>query len=269
MFKTLQHLLPDGRAFSSTLTKSLRSFLQGVSEQGDDVKTSLDDTYDEIWPPTTGSLTEWDAQFGLRMTSMTDAERRSRLDAAWKAQGGQDPDYIQATLRAAGFDVYVHDWWIPGTEPAIGSHAAATPRNPFTYLRATSSSTGIFVSCGDTLAMCGEPTALCGNSSSPLGYPLVNIVPYSAPAEIVFCGEEVAMCGELDALAGNSITYGVKRREYELPLDTTKWPYFLYIGGEVFGQNADVSAARKDEFEALCLKICPLQLWIGVMVTYS
>lgn len=269
MFKTLQHLLPDGRAFSSTITKNLRNFLKGVSEQGDDVKSSLDDVFDEVWPESTGSLNEWESQFGLRMTTLTDQQRRARLDAAWKSQGGQDPDYIQETLQAAGFNVYVHEWWVPGTEPAIGSHAAATPRNPFTYLRASSDTLGNVISCGDELAMCGEPFALCGNSTTPLGYPLVNIVPYSTPAELLFCGEPVAMCGETDALLGNSITYGVRRREYSLPVDPDKWCYFLYIGGETFGENATVSSARKDEFEALCLKICPLQLWLGIMVTYN
>lgn len=269
MFKTLQHLLPDGRAFSSTVAKRMRSFFVGASVFGDDVKGALDNVYDEVSPATTESLTEWEGQFGLSRTVMNESDRRARLDAAWKAQGGQDPSYIQTTLQAAGFDVYVHEWWVPGTEPAIGSHSAATARNPFTYLRATSETTGNVVSCGDTLAICGEDFAQCGNSLDPAGYPLVNIIPYSTPVELVFCGEEVAMCGETDALCGNSITYGVKRKEYSLPTDPDTWHYFLYIGGETFGTTASIDAARRDEFEALCLKICPLQLWIGVIVTYN
>lgn len=269
MFKTLQHLLPDGRAFSTTMQKSLRSFIKGVSGVGDDTKNSLDNVYDELSPETTGSLDEWNDQFGLPSASITTEQMRSRLSAAWKAQGGQDPDYIQSTLRAAGFDVYVHEWWEPGTEPAIGVHGSATPRNPFLYLREDNGNLFNTLSLGDDLAMCGESFAMLGNSTEPVGYPLVNIVYYSVPDVIVQLGESYAACGEPDALLGNALTYTQEQLKYTIPTDSTKWPYFLYIGGETFGDTATVQSSRRYEFEALCLKICPLHLWIGLMINYG
>lgn len=269
MFKTLQHLLPDGRAFSTTVQKSLRSFIKGVSESGSDAKTSLDNVYDEISPATTNSLDEWNDQFGLPRASLTTEQMRSRLSAAWKAQGGQDPEYIQSTLRAAGFDVYVHEWWEPGTEPALGVHGAATPRNPFLYLREDSGNQYTILSLGDELAMCGESFAQCGNSTTPIGYPLVNKVYYSIPDVIIQLGETYAFCGEPDALMNNALTYTQAVMKYTIPTDQDTWHHFLYIGGETFGDVATVPSARRDEFEALCLKICPLQLWIGLIVTYG
>lgn len=269
MFKILQHLLPDGRAFSTTASKYLRSFIEGVSASGDDVKTALDDVYDEKSPATTDSLDEWNDQFGLPSSTMSTAQIRSRLDAAWKAQGGQSPSYIQTTLRAAGFDVYVHEWWVPGTEPAIGVHGEATARNPFNYLRETNSNQYNTISLGDDLAMCGEDFAMLGNSTEPIGYPLVNKVYYSVPDIIVMLGEDVAVCGETDALLGNALTYTQALRVYHIPTDESTWRHFIYIGGQTFGDIATIPAARRDEFEALCLKICPLQLWIGLIVTYG
>jgi hypothetical protein len=58
-------------------------------------------------------------------------------------------------------------------------------------------------------------------------------------------------------------------REYLIPNDVTKFPFFLYIGGQTFPENAAVQQSRRDEFEDLCLKICPTEQWLGILVTYS
>ena len=53
-----------------------------------------------------------------------------------------------------------------------------------------------------------------------------------------------------------------------IPVDPATWPYFLYIGGEVFPTQANISNIRREEFETLVLKICPTQLWLGMLITY-
>lgn len=270
MFKTLQHLLPNGRAWRATaVNKQLTKLLSGLSAWGDDVRSAIDTDYDELSPNSTRALDEWEDQFGLLPSLSVDAERRSRIDAAWKAAGGQSPRYIQDALRGAGFDVYVHDWWAPGSAPPLGSHICATPRNPLLYLRRDNLPSYPVVDCGEPLAECGEPLAECGNAVVPLGYPLVNKIEYSSPDPIVLCGEPLSECGELDAECGNFLEYEILLRRYTVPTDPTKWPYFWYVGGQTFGQQATVPVSRRDEFEALCLKIGPLHQWIGVMVNYS
>ena len=74
--------------------------------------------------------------------------------------------------------------------------------------------------------------------------------------------------GEVEAIAGNYLGFSNTPVEYFIPSDTDKWHYFLYIGGQVFGDQAQVDPKRKDEFEALCLKICPAQQWLGIIVEY-
>lgn len=270
MFKTLQHLLPNGRAWRTTaVEKHLTKLLRGLSAWGTDVRAAFDNDYDELLPSTTGAMNEWEDQFGLP-PSLTDMNaRRARLDAAWKATGGQSPRYLQDTLRGAGFDVYVHEWWAPGTEPPIGSHACTAPRNPLLYLRRDNLPNYPVVDCGEMFAECGEALAECGNSIAPIGYPLVNKIEYSSPDPIVLCGEVFAECGEIDAECGNFLEYEILLRRYTVPTDPAKWPYFWYVGGGVFGQQATVPISRRDEFEALCLKIGPLHQWIGVMVNYN
>lgn len=266
--RVFKHLLPNARAWRITVDKKLRQFFEGLSGVGGDVKTFFDGIWLDIFPETTREIDAWEQQFGLRDTGRTEQERRDRLDATWKALGGQDPRYIQDTLRNNGFDVYVHQWWEPGTEPAPGVKQCVTPRNPLMYLRREFTGVSLLVECGEPLAQCGEAFAEAGNGSNPRGYPLVNKILKTEPDIITLCGEAIAEAGEPEALSGNYFEFKNTLREYIVPTDPEKWPYFLYIGGEVFGDIAQVDPKRKDEFEALCLKICPTQQWLGILVEY-
>ena len=266
--RTFKHLLPTGRAWRLTSNKALRWFFEGLAGIGRDIKTHVDLVWLDIWPPNTRELDNWEQQFALYGSALSDDTRRTRLDAAWKALGGQDPHYIQKTLRDAGFDVYVHEWWQPGTEPEIGSHVCALPRNPRRYLKKRYTDVTLMVECGEPGAQCGEPWAIAGNSRNPRGYPLVNKVYVSEPGLIVLAGEAVAHSGEPEASAGNFYSYRDVLRDYYVPPDPSKWPYFLYIGGKEFGIIARVPHERKDELEALALKISPLQQWLGFLVEY-
>lgn len=263
-----KHLLPNARAWRITVDKQLRQFFDGLSASGDDIKLFFDEILFDILPARTRELDAWEDQFGLRRTgALSEAERRLRLDAAWKSIGGQDPRYIQDTLQANGFNVFIHEWWEPGTEPAPGVKACTTPRNPLLVLRNTSGSITYVAECGELLAQCGEVTAEAGNTLDPQGYPLVNKVVMTTPA-IIGCGELLAEAGETVIECGNFSEFVEIPLEYTIPTDPLKWPYFLYIGGETFGDLAQVDPARKDEFEELCLKICPTQQWLGILVEY-
>lgn len=228
----IKHLLPNARAWKLTPDKFLRKFFVGLSGLGDLIKAFFDEIFSDIDPQQTRELDAWENQFALVDAGLTEQERRDRLAATWQAVGGQDPRYIQDTLQAAGFDVYIHEWWVPGTEPAIDSPAAATPRDPLLILGGT---IVYIVECNEAVAECGEALAECGNTLSPPGYLLVN---------------------------KDGTTYTV-------PSAPAEWPYILYISGATFPNTATVDANRKDEFEDLCLKICPAQQWLGIIVSYT
>lgn len=268
-FRIFQHLLPNARAWRITIDKQLRQFFDGLTGIGTDSRAFFDEIWRDIDPQTTREIPAWETQFGLPDTGLTEQQRRDRLDAAWKALGGQDPRYIQDTLQDNGFNVFVHDWWAPGTEPAPGVKLCVTPRNPQTVLRREFTGVVSGVDCGEALAACGEAFAEAGNSTEPLGYPLVNKILVTEPDLLTLCGEALAECGEATATCGNFVTFKQTFRNYIVPSDTAKWPFFLYIGGQVFGDTAIVDPKRRDEFEALCLKICPAQQWLGIIVTYT
>lgn len=266
--RIFKHLLPNARAWRITVDKKLRQFFDGLSGLGSDIKTFFDEIWLDIFPETTRELDAWEQQFALRDTGITEQGRRDRLAATWQALGGQNPKYIQDTLRANGFDVYVHEWWVPGTEPGVGVKQCVTPRNPLLVLRREFTGIALLVECGEALAQCGEPLAQAGESLTPRGYPLVNKVLETIPDILPLCGEAIAEAGESEALCGNYFEFREVPRNYIVPTDPAKWPYFLYIGAETFGQLAQVDPKRRDEFEALCLKICPSQQWLGILVEY-
>lgn len=262
-----QHLLANGKATRLTAEKQLRQFFAGLSFDAE--RKFFDEIWLDIFPETTRQLDLWEMHFfGVVATNLTDQERRDRLDATWKAQGGQDPRYIQDTLQANGFNVFIHEWWEPGTEPGVGVKRCVEPRNPFLYLKEDNAPPIYTNECGEQTAECGEAGADCGESLNPTGFALVNKVVENVLQETMQCGEQTAECGEAGADCGER-AFVSRPKVYTIPTDREKWPYFLYIGGETFPNSATVDAGRRDEFEALCLKICPLQQWLGMLISYT
>lgn len=267
-----KHLLPNARAWAITTNKQLRQFFDGLSlGLGNPLKLFIDLIWQDIDPQKTRELDTWESQFGLVSGSLTTQERHDRLDAAWKAKGGQDPRYIEDTLRAAGFDVYVHEWWVPGSESNVNVLAAATARNPFDYLHDGVSPLKYIALDGGVDSQDGDALAQDGATLQPTGYPLVNKLLIFDPDYLgdgsldMQDGDELAQDGAIPTGIGSVYN----QRQYVIPSDVTKWPYFLYIGGQTFPNHAIIASSRRNEFETLCLKIRPAQVWLGILVDYS
>ena len=264
---TYKHLLPRGLAWSITNTaKSLRKLFEGLSLQF--VVTFYDSIWTSIFPQTTSYLDEWEEAFGLPDRGLTTQQRRDRLDARWAETGAQDPRYIEDMLQDAGFSVYVHEWWVPGTEV----NECATPRDPTGYI--LGEPVLQVVACGEPVALAGETFVQCGETfsvgsrSAPTGYLLVNKVYARGINEVILAGEALAQCGEPTALCGSRYLVSVERN-YPITFDKSKWSYMLYIGGLTFGTVANVPSAGQDELEELCLRIRPLQQWLVMLINYT
>lgn len=231
MFAVFQHLLPRALAWRSTIATSLRRYLEGLAAFAGDVRTFIDLVYLDLFPPSTRELPAWETEFALAGTG-DETTRRLRLAAAWAAQGGQSPDYIQSVLHAAGFTtVFLYEWWTSGppflardprdytTQPLIGAYQceATSPWQCFD----PGPGQQLAPHCDDTLA--NEP-----------GYVVnLDLTPRAPPA---------------------------------VPDDPAFWPYFLYFAGETFPELAAVDATRLDELKELLLEICPAQQWLVLMI---
>jgi len=227
-FRIFQHLLPTGAAWRTTIQKTLRKFFEGLAGAPEDARDFVDTVYAEIAPATTTELATWQKQFGIEPAG-DEATQRLALAAEWAATGGQDPTYIQNVLQAAGFPVFVHDWWVP---PDV---APRTARNPLDYTDQPLIGT---VQCGEPWAQCGENAAQCNRF-------LVNDPHY---------------------LVNKDLT---NQAPPPIPNDPDRWPYFMYIGGEVFGDFVTIDASRRSELERLILKIRPTHLWVVTLINYA
>jgi hypothetical protein len=266
--RIFKHLLPNARAWQLTINKRLREFFEGLTDLGNDSKTFFDEIWLDIFPETTRELDKWENQWGLSNTIVNEQDRRNRLDATWKALGGQSPRYIQDTLQASGFDVYLHKWWVPGTEPAIGVNTCVIARNPADFINDGAQPLEYDANDGGINMEDGDPnTAQDGSTIQPTAYLLVNKV--FVPSLSVIGDAFITMIdGGTSAQDGGGINI-YELKQYVIPVDTDKHHYFMYIGGQTFPEPAIIEASRRNEFETLCLKICPTQQWLGIIVNYS
>lgn len=232
MFTTFQHLLPRALAWRTTIATNLRRYVEGLAAFAADVRTFIDLVYLDLFPPSTRELAAWEFQFALP-SSGPEVIRRLRLAAAWRAQGGQSPDYIQSVLHAAGFtDVFIHEWWVTGPPYVV--------RDPRLYT---------------TIPLGG---AYQCEASSPW-----ECFDDAAPGD--------ALAPHCDASLVNDPGYIVNldltpRAPPNVPDDPAFWPYFLYFSGEVFPDPAEVAEERIDELKELLLRLCPTQQWIVLIV---
>lgn len=159
-FRALRILLPDARAWRLAKNSAIRRLMRGLAETPTHARGFVDGIFGDLFPVSTRVPELWEAQFGL-VAGTDDATRRKQIDAAWKATGGQSPRYIQDVIQAAGFDVYVHEWWVPGSTPRVA-------RDPRSYTHVPLIGT----------VQCGEPTARCGESSARCNRFLANETDY-------------------------------------------------------------------------------------------
>lgn len=226
--RVIQHLLPDARAWRLNFEKTLKKYVDGLGESLADARAFLDEVYLDRFAVSTRELTESEFQLGLVPPASAEEARRLNLAAARQATGGQSPRYLQDIVQAAGFDVYVHEWWEPPNE------APRVVRNPRDY---TEDPTFGTTQCGEPEALCGEPAAQCNRF----------------------------LANEPGYLVNSNLT---REAPPLIPDDPAVWPHFVYFGAETFGDVALVDAARRQEFETLLLKLCPDDAWIVTLVEY-
>lgn len=194
-FRIFQHLLPDSLAFrirKGTTTWSIGDgsaigdpgLLIGGKPGGRDIdrfwwalahpfavaRQFIDLAYLDLFPDTTREIEAWEDRFGL-LPATTEDDRRANISASWQATGGQSADYLQTIFQAAGFAVYVHEWF-----------NTPSPYDPRAYTQDPLVGT---VQCGEPIAKCGEPDALCnGLLANNVGYLQNGLLDGKAPPAI-------------------------------------------------------------------------------------
>jgi hypothetical protein len=229
--RIFKHLLPRAKAWRLPHGSQIRALSEGVAESPAEAREFVDEVWGDLLPASTRALAQWEKQYGLSGTG-DDATRRQALVAAWQATGGQSPRYLQDAMQAAGFPVYVHEWWSSGPDPYVA-------RDPRDYVTQPLFGTYQCDSVTDTQPQCSafanQPQCNAFLANDP-GYLVnLNLTPTAPPA---------------------------------VPSDPDRWPYFLYWGAETFPETAFIPEDRRREFERLLLRLNPAQQWLVTLVDY-
>lgn len=270
--RVFQHLLPRSPAWRLSFSKTLQKFFDGLTGLPTDVKMYADEVWLDAFPATTRQMPKWLGQFGLEHGA-DEAADVQQLTAAWRAQGGQDPHYLQSTLQDAGFPVYIHEWW--------------ADTEPFTS-----------VECGEPLAQCGEPKALASSRSykrfvrDPRDYVnevLAGTFQCSAEPDAPECSalSDQPQCNRImvndpgylvnsdlshnapPAIPDDTLSIGRPSPRYAHDWYPYTWAYFFYVGAATFPDRVTVPASRRAELERLVLKLRPTHQWVVMLVDYS
>lgn len=232
--RVFQHLLPRAHAWRITVTKTLRLFFEGLTTAPEDARDFVDEVHRDAFPETTRELAEWETQFGI-FAQTDESARRAELAAYWSAQGGQDPKYIQDTLQAAGFPLFIHEWWSSGP-PYVARDPRDYTEQPLI---------GTYQCTGDAF-IADQPQC----TGEGVTQPQCNAFLVNDPGYLV----------------NRDLT---PRAPPPVPDDSDFWPYFIYLGGEIFPDRVSIAVDQQDALERLALKLCPTQQWIVMLVDYD
>ena len=241
MIRTIRHLFPKSRMWNLVYARDFLAMMLGITPSLDDAANNADTLWTDLIPATASesAIVNWERQFALQASSaLTLAERRTRLEGTWSSIGGQSPSYITLTLQAHGFPVFTHEWW----DLAPNDYPVA--KDPRDHLLPEFGGTDVD------------------------GRLLVNDIRTAVKFDVMNAGETYASAGEPQAVAGFFGGYNVGKVAFTYAGPESRHPYYLYIGGETFPDTVNIPADRRDEFEALCQKICPAQQWLVLRVRY-
>ena len=257
----------------------IQRYIEGFSEYPEDIKEFTDECYLDIFPETTRELAKWEDQFLLDGKG-ADQERRDALSATWMAQGGQGKDYLESVIQEAGFtNVYLHEWW----------NSDGTTKNPNYYLKSSQSAyitftgkpgaqtgdgvsqTANAISINDYEYFTGQLNAQSGDGTTQTAGKIIPPILY-----LYYTGKTRAQtgdgitqtAGQLGIPAGFLLVNKGPNIVYQVPNTLDEYREILYVGAEIFPNIAEVSIARKEEFERLLLKYLPYSYWLGLLIKY-
>lgn len=266
----MRSLLPDGPAWRLPANSNIRAVFRGCASAFDNVAERAASTYKDLLPQSTRYLASFNRQLGIDAQAQTEQQQRDILEYEWRnLSSNLSAHNLQQTLRAHGFDVYVHEAFDPSTPMTAGAQVSPLYRNPREHVRSTYTTRIYDSGAGEERMQAGEPAAQAGFILEAEGYPLGNIVYETQPVLRVLAGESLAQAGEFTAQAGEYSDLSRSLADTVIPDGQQYWPYFIYIGAKDFGSLASVSSSRKKEFERLCIQRKPAHCWAAMLIKYT
>jgi hypothetical protein len=256
--QVLEALLPPGSLWIPEDGAGFDQLLGGLAQSDETVREFLASLARLRSPELTPILDDLEREYGIIPDdTLTEAIRRARLLAVKTATSGNGTaDFMQAQLRAAGFDVYVH--------------VNNPPVDPRLFLFDAPATI-----CGNATAICGTSAAYCGGTRGALvvNGRTYNHIYYTG----IMSGGLLASCGNRDAICRDEASFTQFLIEYDIPADPGYWPMFFFVGGPAVrnsaGELAEIATAsipigRQGELIRSIVKFKPVHSWGGLVVQY-
>ena len=252
LFKTIKKLLPKGTAFQSFYGTDWYNFLDGLSVEPKRIADFFEEVRDSGIPGSIPleALDEWEEFLYLSNNPLLSVqERNDRIESKIAQVGGGGPDYIEEILETE------FDKDLEIVENLTSSFS------PF---------------AGPTM---GQPTATCGSGItcaklSPNGLLIVGPPVYFTDKLYDVTCNVLTTC-EGSQPSGGAMTCGrysgvnVSEVEYELPTDTSLWPFIWFITGPL-GLNDffDLPIDRREDLIRTVISLKPANTWVIVQVNF-
>jgi len=225
----IDRLLPRSRAFNLHPDRHLKSFFRAIAYIPKEIHDYIGDVFSETIPSLTTMLSDWSNQFGGDTVFTA-----NQLEAEFAAFGGQDPQYLQDEIQKICPNCYVHEWWVPASDPVEA-------RSPMSFVD------NVLILVNDINRMEPDWTHQFA--------PNVDAVDF-APNE-----------DEIDFGAYDGYFHLLK--QYPVPDVEAEYPCYFYVGGQTFPNAAVIN---ESDFRALCriiFKLKPVHLRCVLNVTFA
>jgi hypothetical protein len=242
--KGINRRLPTGRSWNGEIMKAV---LEGVDLEFSRYKLETKDVAEIENILFNDNLAAWQNTLGL-IAEGTVQEQEDDVVRKLRDVGGLRAQDIEDELRAAGFDVYVHENRLTGTT------APFVLGNPGSYLgnaSLTAPQINTYAEDPNNYMFIPTPFAL-GQANSYLGNASLNTL--NAPSDIIVNYILSSQDEQYRAAIENSTTQ-------------EEWAYTFIVGGATKGSYATVDADRKSEFRRVLLELKPASMW-GILQIY-
>lgn len=149
----IRHLFPRSGFWAFVIDRMLSRLVRGMQDFYDEAQAFIGSVLLENWAETLSDPHAELRALGLAdgwIEHLTDERKRTILIALRRKSTGTSRDRLQTLLRECGFNVYVHEWFEPGTGPDW------VERDPTEHV--------VHGRYGRT--RCGMPAARCGVESA-------------------------------------------------------------------------------------------------------
>lgn len=250
--KFILMMFPKSEIFAGIIERFFTKYIYSLGSVPKAVHDWVSYIFLDLIPEYTTQALKWSKQFNFAT-----AQSVEKLEAEFKQQGGQSPNYLQESLHNAGYtNLFVHEWWRAATDTTVYECGDG-------HECGDGSECGGFKSVGDTPELRNPFPLINGQSPNNL---LVNPVQIITGNYKYECGDGHE-CGDgSECSPSTGLIYFDKI--YPHPIDYEQAHYYFYIGGETWPGIAQIPLSSKKDVQRIIYKIKPMQQRVVSLVEY-